>query len=134
MEEDDFAIGLDLGTKFSCIGVYRKGGVEIIPNSYGETKTPSVVIFKENYILVGEDTLNFQEENYNDPNCIYDIKRLIYLDFDNNDFKVKIKEFPFEIIKSENNYKEIRIKIKTKSGNVTIYSLVEIYSFIIKKW
>ena len=48
--EDEYAIGLDLGTTFSCIGVYRKGGVEIIPNSIGEKITPSVVVFKGNDI------------------------------------------------------------------------------------
>jgi len=77
--ESDYAIGLDLGTTFSCIGVYRNGGVEIIPNSIGEKITPSVVVFEDKEILVGEDTTDVLVKEYN--NCIYEVKRLIGLDF-----------------------------------------------------
>jgi len=62
--DNEFAVGLDLGTTFSCIGVYRNEKVEIIRNSIGETKTPSIVILTNNSnILVGEDTINHLVEN-----------------------------------------------------------------------
>ena len=69
--EDEYAIGLDLGTTFSCIGVYRNGGVEIIPNTIGEKTTPSIVIItndpknNELKILVGEETTDYLVQNYN---------------------------------------------------------------------
>ena len=87
--EDDYAIGLDLGTTFSCIGVYRNGGVEIIPNSIGEKITPSVVIFKDDEILVGEDTIEYLVKNCD--SCIYAVKRLIGINFENTEYKEEIK-------------------------------------------
>ena len=62
--EDDYAIGLDLGTTFSCIGIYRNGGMEIIPNSFGEKIIQSIVVFKDNEILVGEDTTDVLVKQY----------------------------------------------------------------------
>jgi molecular chaperone DnaK (HSP70) len=63
--EDSYALGLDLGTTFSCIGVYRNGEVEIIPNRNGDRITPSIVtIIDENTILKGEETLNNLVQNY----------------------------------------------------------------------
>ena len=73
--EDEYAIGLDLGTTFSCIGVYRNGWVEIIPNKNGEPITPSVVIIANDKPIVGEDTTKFLVQNYD--SCIYEVKRLI---------------------------------------------------------
>ena len=74
--EDEYAIGLDLGTTFTCIGVYRNGWVEIIPNRNGEKLTPSVVIIiDDKNVLVGEETTNFLVKNYD--SCIYEVKRLL---------------------------------------------------------
>ena len=63
--EENYALGLDLGTTFSCIGVYRNGEVEIIPNRNGDKITPSMVtILDKDKILCGEETLNNLVKNY----------------------------------------------------------------------
>ena len=127
--EDDYAIGLDLGTTYSCIGVYRKGGVEIIPNSMGERITPSVVIFNDDEILVGEDTTDILVKHYD--NCIYEVKRLIGLDITNEKYKEEIKKLPFKVVESnKKKCADIEVTIKGKKKN---YSPVEISSLIIKK-
>ena len=129
--EDGYAIGLDLGTTFSCIGVYRNGGVEIIPNSMGERITPSVVIFNNDETLVGEDTIDFLVKHYD--NCIYEVKRLIGLDFTDKEKKYEdeIKKLPFKIVNStKKNLVDIEI---TKNGVKEFISPVEISSLIIKK-
>ena len=83
---DEYAIGLDLGTTFSCIGVYRNGKVEIIPNKKDEKTTPSIVIIGNNLdILVGEDTEDSLVKNYD--SCIYEIKRLIGRKFSDKEVK-----------------------------------------------
>ena len=67
--EDEYAIGLDLGTTFSCIGVYRNDWVEIIPNRIGEKITPSVVIItNDSKILVGEETNEYLVQTYRKRN------------------------------------------------------------------
>ena len=129
--EDDYAIGLDLGTTFSCIGVYRNGGVEIIPNSIGEKITPSVVVFEGNEILVGEDTTDILVKSYS--NCIYEVKRLIGLDFTKN--KNEFEQLPFKVIKSDKNNSaniEVEVEVNGKKEK-KIFTPVEISSLIIKK-
>ena len=129
--EDEYAIGLDLGTTFSCIGVYRNGGVEIIPNRNGEKITPSIVIFtNDSGILVGEDTTDFLVKNY--ESCIYEIKRLIGRQFSYSKFQEEKQKLPFKIVHSnKGDYPEVEINI---NGEKKTYSPVEISSFIIKKW
>ena len=127
--EDEYAIGLDLGTTFSCIGVYRNGGVEIIPNKNGEKTTPSIVIItKDSNILVGEDTIDFLVKNYD--NCIYEIKRLIGRNFKDDKFQEEIKKLPFKIVQS-NEGKTPEVEIKTNKETKT-YNPIVISSFIIK--
>ena len=126
--EENYAIGLDLGTTFSCIGVYRNGGVEIIPNSIGEKTTPSIVIFLENKILVGEETTNFLVQNYD--TCIYEIKRLIGRKFSDDNLQEEIKKLPFNIIPANNGSLEVEINI---NGTKKKYSPKQISALIIRK-
>ena len=128
--EDQYAIGLDLGTTFSCIGVYRNGGVEIIPNRNGETITPSIVILtNDSKILVGEETTDFLVKNYD--SCIYEIKRLIGREFSDSKFQEEKEKLPFKIVRSnQGDYPEVEVQVE---GETKKYSPVEISSFIIKK-
>ena len=113
--EDEYAIGLDLGTTFSCIGVYRNDWVEIIPNRIGEKITPSVVIItKDAKVLVGEQTDEFLVKNYD--SCIYEVKRLIGRSIDEEERKKLEEKFPFHIVKAnKGNFPEIQVKTKKKS-------------------
>jgi L1 cell adhesion molecule like protein len=130
--EEDCALGLDLGTTFSCIGVYRNGGVEIIPNGNGEKITPSIVtILDKDTILRGEETLKYLVQNFD--STIYAIKRFIGRDI--QDIKVqedlKKENFPFKIIpdlKGKNPLVEV-----TKNNQKIQFTLEEISSFVIKK-
>ena len=133
--DNEFAIGLDLGTTFSCIGVYRNGKdgengkVEIIPNSKGEKTTPSIVILTNNSnILVGEDTIDCLVQYYD--SCIYEIKRLIGRKMTDREVQKEIEKLPYKVIKAFDETAEIRINV---NGILITYSPIEISSFIIKK-
>ena len=130
--EDAYALGLDLGTTFSCIGVYRNGEVEIIPNRNGDRITPSIVtILDGKTIKRGEETLDYLVKNYD--SSIYAIKRFIGRDY--NDPKVqediKGQNFPFKLVgdpKTKNPIVEV-----VKNNEKMQFSLEEISSFVIRK-
>ena len=122
--EDDYAIGLYLGNTFSCIGVYRNGGIEIMPNSIGDKITPSAVLFKDDQILIGEYATDHLEQ-YPDI-CIRQVKKLIGINNDDTDYKYILENIPFKLV--EKNHIEVYAKGRKKE-----YSPVEITSFIIKQ-
>ena len=130
--EDSYALGLDLGTTFSCIGVFRNGGVEIIPNRNGEKVTPSIVtILDEDNILKGEEAEDHLVKDY--ESSIYAIKRFIGRDFrdKNIEKEIKFENFPFNIIKNEkDNFPLVEI---VKNGKKIHFKLEEISSYVIKK-
>ena len=130
--EENYALGLDLGTTFSCIGVYRNGEVEIIPNRNGDKITPSMVtILDKDKILCGEETLNNLVKNYD--STIYAIKRFIGRNFLDSKVQNDLKKenFPFKITyDSDGKHPSVEV---TKDNQIIKFSLEEISSFVIKK-
>ncbi|KIM28920.1 hypothetical protein M408DRAFT_23148 [Serendipita vermifera MAFF 305830] len=89
------AIGIDLGTSYSCAAVWRNGSVEIVPNDQGNRTTPSCVSFTDAGLLVGDAAKN--QMTRNPHNTIYDTKRMIGRHFDDPDLQANIRRFPFKV-------------------------------------
>ena len=102
-------IGIDLGTTYSCVGIFKNGRVEIIANDQGNRITPSYVAFtQEGERLIGDAAKN--QLTSNPENTVFDAKRLIGREFSDPTVQQDIKHFPFKVI--EKNSKPI-IQINT---------------------
>nr|CDS25007.1 heat shock protein 70 [Echinococcus granulosus] len=92
------AVGIDLGTTFSCIGVFHCGKVEIIANDQGNRTTPSYVAFTGEERLVGDAAKN--QAAINPTNTVFDMKRLIGRSFNDEAVQENIRHWPFKVINS----------------------------------
>ncbi|CAL4918660.1 unnamed protein product [Urochloa decumbens] len=124
-------IGIDLGTTYSCVGVYRNGHVDIIANDQGNRITPSWVAFTDEERLVGEAAKN--QAALNPERTIFDIKRLIGRRFDEEEVQRDIKYLPYKVVnKGGKPYVEVPMK---KGGGVErkAFSPEEISAMILSK-
>jgi molecular chaperone DnaK (HSP70) len=126
---EKFAIGIDLGTTYSCVGVYRNGSVEIIANDQGNRTTPSWVAFDaEGQKLVGDAAKN--QASANTANTIFDVKRLIGHKFADPKVKEELKTMPFKVVEGRNGSCAIQVNYK---GEVKTFSPEEVSAMILVK-
>ena len=107
----EFAIGIDLGTTYSCVGVYKNGKVDIIANDQGDRTTPSYVSFTDTERLLGNAAKN--AANSNPTNTVYDAKRMIGRDYNDNKLQQDMKHFAFKVV-DRNNKPKIQVNYKNE--------------------
>lgn len=107
-------IGIDLGTTYSCVGIYKNGQVEIIANNLGNRITPSYVAFVDDERLVGEAAKNQATEN--PTQTLFDVKRLIGRIYSDSSVQKDKQLLPFTIVeKDKKPYIQVQAKNETKT-------------------
>ncbi|KAI9560676.1 hypothetical protein GHT06_011626 [Daphnia sinensis] len=106
------AVGIDLGTTYSCVGVFQHGKVEIIANDQGNRTTPSYVAFTDTERLIGDAAKN--QVAMNPTNTVFDAKRLIGRRFEDSVVQADMKHWPFEVV-SDGGKPKIQVDYKNET-------------------
>merc|ERR1711959_162019 len=122
------AVGIDLGTTYSCVGVYQNDRVEIIANDQGNRTTPSYVAFTDTERLIGDAAKN--QAAMNPKNTIFDAKRLIGRKFSESTVQSDVKHWPFTVQAQPNGAPEV---VVSHMGDKKAMTPEEISSMILSK-
>jgi len=122
------AVGIDLGTTYSCVGVWRNDSVDIIANDMGERTTPSYVSFSDTERLIGQAAKN--QCSRNPKNTIFDAKRLIGRKFTDPIVKADMKLWPFEVKEGSGGRPVIQVQFK---GEKRQFFPEEVSSMVLSK-
>jgi len=122
------AIGIDLGTTYSSVGVWQNERVEIIANDQGNRTTPSYVAFTDSERLIGDAAKN--QVSMNPENTIFDAKRLIGRKVDDASVQTDMKHWPFTIVSKDGGKPHIQVDFK---GEQKVFSPEEISAMILVK-
>ena len=121
------AIGIDLGTTYSCVGWWKDNRCEIIANDQGNRTTPSYVAFSDGERLIGDGAKN--QAAMNPTNTVYDAKRLIGRKFDDSSLQSDIKTFSYNVV-SDDGKPVIEVEV---SGEKKTFQPEEISSMVLTK-
>jgi len=122
------SIGIDLGTTYSCVGVWQNDRVEIIANDQGNRTTPSYVAFNDTERLIGDAAKN--QVSMNASNTVFDAKRLIGRKFDDELIQSDMKHWPFKVVSGVGGKPMIQIVFK---GETKQFASEEISSMVLIK-
>mmetsp|Transcript_44589 Transcript_44589/g.147810 ORF Transcript_44589/g.147810 Transcript_44589/m.147810 type:complete len:640 (-) Transcript_44589:1971-3890(-) len=122
------AIGIDLGTTYSCVGIWQNDRVEIIANDQGNRTTPSFVAFTDSERMIGDAAKN--QAAMNPRNTVFDAKRLIGRRFSDSATQSDLKHFPFKVIAKDGDRPCIQVDYK---GETKDFFPEEISSMVLVK-
>lgn len=122
------AIGIDLGTTYSCVGVWNNGNVDIIANDQGNRTTPSYVAFTESERLIGDAAKN--QASSNPENTVFDAKRLIGRKYSEKVIQDDMKHWPFKVIRKEGDNPHIQVNYM---GETKTFAPEEISAMVLTK-
>ena len=121
-------IGIDLGTTYSCVGIWQNDRVEIISNDQGNRTTPSYVAFTDNERLIGDAAKN--QVAMNPTNTVFDAKRLIGRKFDDPAVQDDMKHWPFRVLPGSDGKPQIEVQFK---GESKLFHAEEISAMVLVK-